>query len=89
MHWLSHFLGMDDLSGPFYGWWSGAGSDLSELGILATLIAHVRHINCEVHGCWHLGRHMTNAGHTVCRRHHPDGAPTASDVTTAHENAHL
>jgi hypothetical protein len=78
---------MDDLSGPFYGWWSGAGSDLSELGILAALLTHIRHINCEVRGCWRLGRHATAAGHKVCRHHHPDGAPIAKAVKIAHHTA--
>jgi hypothetical protein len=30
---------------------------------------------------------MTAAGHHVCRKHSPGGAPTHSDVTAAHDEA--
>jgi hypothetical protein len=84
MHWLAHFLGTDNLSGAYYGFWSGAGSDIGELGIVAGLGAMIRQRNCEVHGCWRLGRHTTAAGHRVCRRHHPEGHLTAQGVREAH-----
>jgi len=87
MHWLSHFLGLDNLSGPFYGWWSGAGSDLGEVAIVGALLATVRRHNCQVRRCWRIGRHITNGGHVVCAKHHPDGAPTAEDVAVAHQKA--
>ena len=74
-----------------YLFWSGAGSDLGELSIvaaMATLTATLlRKHNCEVHGCWRMGRHDTAAGHTVCRRHHPDEKLTAQDVADAHQAA--
>jgi hypothetical protein len=84
MGWLLHVLGVDNLSGRWYGWWSGAGSDLAYLGIIGAL---ARRGNCEVKGCWRLGRHKTAAGHKVCRRHHPDDHLTAQQVTAEHENA--
>lgn len=85
--WLLHVLGADDLSGRWYGWWSGAGSDLGELAIIGGLITVARRHNCEVHGCWRLGRHQTAANHHVCRVHHPDDHLTAGQVTASHEAA--
>lgn len=88
---VTHVLGVD-ASGPgTWSWsafWGGSGSDLSVIAAMAAAIwAWVRKYNCEVHGCWRLGRHATAAGHVVCKRHHPCGAPTAQDVTAAHEAA--
>lgn len=84
MNWLLHLLGVDDVAGRWYGFWSGAGSDLGYLGIIAAL---ARRHNCEVKGCWRLGRHATAAGHRVCRYHHPDGHLTAQAVQAAHDDA--
>lgn len=83
-HWLLHVLGVDDVSGRWYGFWSGFGSDLSEFGLVAALAGLLRQHNCEVKGCWRLGRHATAAGHHVCRRHHPDDHLTAEDVRRHH-----
>lgn len=91
VHWINHILGAD--YGLPYGHWgfynveSGSGSDLSELAIVAGLVAAVRRWNCEVHGCWRLGRHKTAAGHAVCRVHHPDGHLSAEQVKELHDAA--
>ena len=87
MHWLAHWLGMDNLSGPVYGFWSGFGSDVGELAIVGGLVSIYRRHNCEVHRCWRLGRHTTAAGHAVCRRHHPDDHLTVQDIDDAHRKA--
>lgn len=72
MHWLLHILGVDDVSGPYYGWWSGAGSDLGEYAILGGIIAAARKHNCHVHRCWRLGRHAVDGTPFItCRKHHP------------------
>lgn len=83
-HWLAIHTGTDNESGPYYGFLSGAGSDLSELLLPFGLYAFLRRHNCQVHHCWRLGRHTTAAGHSVCRRHNPGGAPTHEDVIAAH-----
>ncbi len=81
MHWLAHILGLDDLSGPWYGWWSGAGSDLSEVAIIGGMASIVRRHNCHAHRCWRVGRlPIEGQPWTVCRKHHPNGAPTAADI---------
>ena len=86
-HPLLHFLGVDNVSGPAYAWWSGAGSDIAELAIIGGLISIYRRHNCEVLRCPRLGRHVTAGNHHVCRRHMPGGAPTHQDVIDAHEAA--
>jgi hypothetical protein len=86
-HWFLHYTGTNNTSGPWYGFWSGFGSDLGEFAIVGGMFALVRKHTCEVHGCWRLGRHTTAAGHAVCRRHHPDGPLTAEDIRRKHEDA--
>lgn len=82
LHALMHFFGLDDLSGPFYGFWSGVGSDISELAIVAAVIAGYRKHNCHVKGCWRLGKHaVRNTPYVVCAKHHPD---VPDVVTPAH-----
>ena len=86
-HWLAIHTGTLNEPGPYYGFFSGFGSDLSELALLGGVVGLLRKYNCEVHGCWRLGRHTTAAGHAVCRRHHPDDHLTVQDVAAAHEAA--
>jgi hypothetical protein len=64
---LLHWLGLDDSSGRPYLFWSGIGSDLAYLGVVAA-VAH--HLNCHEPGCWRLARHQMG-GH--CRRHRKAG----------------
>jgi hypothetical protein len=86
-HALQHWLGTDNASGRAYLAWSGFGSDISELLLIGGLAAFARRHNCEVRGCWRLGRHTTAAQHHVCRRHHPDDHLTADHVRRAHAAA--
>jgi hypothetical protein len=83
-HLFLHGIGADNLSGPEYGFWSGFGSDIAEFALLGGIATIVRQHNCEVHGCWRLGRHTTNAGHRVCRVHHPDEPLTVARVRMLH-----
>lgn len=82
---LGHIFGLDNLSGAWYGFWSGIAGDLSSFAIFGGLYALMRKHNCDVHGCWRLGVLPTQVGdvvHHVCKRHHP-GAPSADDVCRA------
>jgi hypothetical protein len=82
---LAHVLGVDDVSGRWYAWWSGFAGDLSSFALFGGAYALIRRHNCDVHGCWRLGVLPTDVGgmvHHVCKRHHP-GAPTADDVCRA------
>jgi hypothetical protein len=84
LHLLLVVLGIDDTSGPWYGFWSGFGSDLTEFALIGVLLGTIRAHNCEVHHCWRLGRHTTAAGTKVCRKHHPDDHLTEESVREAH-----
>jgi hypothetical protein len=85
--WIEVHTGTTNEPGPYYGFWSGFGSDLGELALVGGVLSLVRHSNCEVHGCWRLGRHTTAAGHHVCRKHHPDDHLTVEQVQAAHDEA--
>lgn len=87
MHLLQHFLGLDDPSGTAYLWWSGVGSDLPQLAIFGALLGVYRKHQCEARRCLRLGRHKTAAGHCVCHRHSPTGAPSHEDILAAHAAA--
>ena len=84
IHLIGHWLGLDNASGAPYLWWSGVGADL---GMVGTAYALVRRLNCEIHGCPRLGRHVTAVGHRLCRRHHPDGPLTVEQAHAAHREA--
>jgi hypothetical protein len=86
-HWLLGVLGVQTSSSKAYNFWSGVAGDLSGFGIFGAMAMMVRRHNCEVKGCWRLGRHQTAAGHNVCRRHHPDDHLTAEHVHRLHHQA--
>jgi hypothetical protein len=72
--WLYVHFGVQG-SGPYYGFWSGAGSDISELAvagaIITTTVALWRRYNCHADKCWRIGLHHVAGGtYLVCRRHH-------------------
>lgn len=71
MHWLIHFLGLDTGSTSYYLFWSGVGSDITEVVIIAGVW---RALNCHEDGCWRLGTRITTEdnGHHYrrCTKHH-------------------
>jgi hypothetical protein len=76
-HWLGVHTGTVNESGPYYGFWSGFGSDLAEFSILGAIgtgaYQLVRKYNCHVSGCWRIGSHPAAGGQfMLCYRHHPD-----------------
>jgi hypothetical protein len=87
LNWLFWLFGLGNGSSSQYLFWSGIGSDLTELAIVGGLITMVRPRNCEIHRCWRLGRHQSAAGHRLCRKHHPDDVLTVEDAHAAHEAA--
>lgn len=87
MNWLLHVLGVDNVAGRAYAWWSGAGSDIGEIALIGAVLGLFRRHNCEVKWCPRLGRHLTAAGHRLCRRHHPDDHLTAEAAAAAHRAA--
>jgi hypothetical protein len=76
-HWLGVHTGTFNESGPYYGFWSGFGSDIEEFGILGAIGAAVYQLvkkyNCHEPGCWRIGQHAAAGGQfLLCYRHHPD-----------------
>jgi hypothetical protein len=76
-HWLGVHTGATNESGPYYGFWSGFGSDLAEFGILGAIgtaiYQLVKKYNCHDPGCWRVGTHPAAGGDfLLCYRHHPD-----------------
>lgn len=72
-NWLYYFFGVSG-SGPHYGFWSGVGSDITEIAIFGGLLGVVRGSNCHHGGtwplgCWRLGFHRTLKGHKLCKVH--------------------
>lgn len=91
-HWLLHALGVDNVSGHAYAWWSGAGSDIGELAIIGAVIGTWRRVNCHVKGCFRVARYPIAGGqYKVCGKHHPDhkvrsGQMTAEVLHRAHRD---
>jgi hypothetical protein len=89
LEWLLRVGGIDDTAGPWYALWSGFGSDIAELAIVAAIF---RKINCHARGCWRIGLHrVPGTPYTTCARHNPahrgDKAPTAEHIASAHAAA--
>jgi hypothetical protein len=73
--WISilHSAGIDNVSGPQYGFWSGVGSvilpplfSISALGAI-----YLRKHNCHVKGCWRLGHTVPGTAYVACYKHNP------------------
>jgi hypothetical protein len=76
-HWLAVHTGTVNEQGPYYGFWSGFGSDLAEFGIIGAIgtgvYQLVRKYNCHEPGCWRVGTHPAAGGQfLLCYRHHPE-----------------
>ena len=70
--WLHELL--HPLSNGGYQFWSGIGSDFSELAMLGILITMFRHFNCHVsspHFCWRFGHPVPGTSYRACWKHHP------------------
>jgi hypothetical protein len=76
-HWLGIHTGTLNETGPYYGFWSGFGSDLAEFSILGAIgtgvYQLVKKYNCHEPGCWRVGTHPAAGGQfLLCYHHHPD-----------------
>jgi hypothetical protein len=74
LHFLSHWLGLDNASGALYLFWSGFFGD----GPIIVALGAIwwRH-NCHQKGCWRIARQQIDGStHYVCHKHHPTGART-------------
>ena len=95
-HWLAVHTGTVNEPGPYYGFWSGFGSDLGELGLIGAMATAAyqlfKKFNCHEPGCWRVGTHLAAGGQfSLCYRHHPDyegKKPTHELIVKLHrENA--
>jgi hypothetical protein len=71
LHWFLHYSGSNNPAGPWYGWWSGAGSDLGEIVLFGAILGVFHHHNCMTKGCWRLGKHVEGTPYVACPKHHP------------------
>lgn len=72
-YWVEIHTGTLNEPGPFYGFWSGFGSDIGEIAIVGAVYSMYRKHNCGAPGCWRIGKHPTEDGmFHMCRHHHPD-----------------
>jgi hypothetical protein len=85
---LMRWFGLDDPGAPFYLFWSGFGSDLSELALLGGIFGVARHHNCHVKGCLRIKTYpVVGTPYKACKRHHPalPDVITAKHIKAAHE----
>lgn len=59
------------LWGNGYQFWSGIGSDFSEVTLIIGAVAWYIHNQCHVESCHKLGKHPFRQ-YKLCRKHHPD-----------------
>ncbi len=76
-HWAAVHTGTLNESGPYYGFWSGFGSDLGEATLITAVgigvYTGVRKVNCHTKGCWRISHHaLEGTPYHLCRHHHPD-----------------
>ena len=91
-HWFEVHTGTVNESGPYYGFWSGFGSDIGEATLIVGVWAAWRHHNCHVKGCARLGRPVDGTPYIACSRHHPAHEGSKRNVSqhtinTAHRDA--
>lgn len=78
-YWIEVHTGTVNEPGPYYGFWSGFGSDIGEYAILVGLmhgiwLAYHLH-NCKEPGCWRLGHFpwtdKDGTHYKACHIHNP------------------
>ncbi len=79
LHWLAVHTGTVNEAGPYYGFWSGFGSDLGELTIFAAVLGVYHRHNCHTRHCWRIGRHVVD-GTPWCNHHHQAARVLAADA---------
>lgn len=88
--WFAHVLGLDNVSGMWYAFWSGFGGDLTLFG---SAFMVYRRFTCHVDSprfCWRPGIHpVDGTPYRACKKHHPTTPTqiTAEHVADAHEAA--
>lgn len=94
--WIEVHTGTVNEPGPYYGFFSGFGSDLGEYAILTAVAhgvyLHWSHINCHEPRCLWVGKYPAADGaFKYCHRHHPDFGgkpPTREHIHQRHSEHH-
>ncbi len=83
--WVEIHTGAQDEGKSYYGFFSGFGSDLSEITLVTGLVIAYRRIECHTPGCHRIGRHATADGlYKLCRKCHPDVANKGASLEEIH-----
>src|SRR5580704_11426492 len=74
--WFEVHTGTVNEPGPYYGFWSGFGSDIGEAAMVTGVIGLYKKHNCHVKGCPWLGHFKftdksTDTDYFLCKKHHP------------------
>ena len=94
-YWLQLHTGTINESGPYYGFFSGFGSDLGEYVIVTSILGGLYHAvkksNCHTHGCVRIGSYPTPDGYKVCKPCHYQitGTHPTIDHLKARHQVHL
>jgi hypothetical protein len=80
-HWFQVHTGTVNETGPYYGFWSGFGSDLGEGTLVVGAVALWRHHNCHIQRCPRLGRQVAGTPYVACPRHHPAHEGTSRSIS--------
>jgi hypothetical protein len=94
--WIEIHTGTVNESGPYYGFWSGFGSDLGEYVILGAVLngiyVHWKNVNCHDPHCLRIGLYQAAGGqYRLCRHHHPDlmGSRPTLGLIHRHHREHV
>lgn len=81
---VAHWLGVDNVSGYVYAFWSGFAGCLPMFGAWYVL---ARKHNCHAKRCMRVGRHpVEGTTYVVCAKHHPDDHKTAEEIRSVYED---
>lgn len=67
-YWIEVHTGTVNESGPYYGFFSGFGSDIGEVTVITGVALLIWHMNCHTPGCKRLTRQTTPDGYKLCRK---------------------
>lgn len=74
-YWFEVHSGTVNESGPYYGFWSGFGSDIGEFLLLGSIVAVYRKHNCYINRCPRIAHHKltdnkSGTEHMLCKKHY-------------------
>jgi hypothetical protein len=80
-----HVVGIEPrMPSTAYNFWSGFGSDISELAVIGALLVLYRKHECHVNTChrlhWKTWVDPDGHTHALCKKHHPHKQPTEAEL---------